>query len=72
MVEFKAPLTPTGMLALVNVITHLKGKHIKQTLTNLEVSLGVPLDAGVRKAVLDGYNNLSRSILAEFGYKVEE
>ncbi len=55
---------------VVRYMQHLKGKYVKQTLTALEKS--GKLDSETRKAVLDNFNEFSRSIYKSFGYTVEE
>lgn len=47
-------------------LKNLRGKYIKQLLTQLE-SEGVMTPA-VRKLVLDNFNDLMRDILRELGY----
>ena len=60
------------LLDLVNQINHQKGKHMKNTLVQLEQSLDVDhLDAGIRKAVLDGFNDFTRSVFSILGYTVD-
>lgn len=51
-------------------LKNLRGKYIKQLLSQLE-SLGV-LTPDVRKLVLDNINDLMRDILRELGYDPNE
>ena len=51
-------------------LTHLQGKHVKQTLTRLE-ELHV-LTPEIRKIILDEINDLMRAIFKELGYTTED
>lgn len=51
-------------------IINLKGKHIKAVLTRLE-RFG-PVSRDTRKIILDEFNDLTREILRQLGYQVED
>lgn len=53
------------------VLAHLRGKYIKRTLELLEIEFGGEIPKPIRKAVLDGFNDLTRDVLTELGYGVE-
>lgn len=56
--------------ATQKMINHLKGKYIKRILVQLEAQ--GPVKPEVRKAVLDGLNDMARDIQKELGYEVVE
>ncbi len=56
--------------ALKKAIENLRGKHIKSMLSRLE-ELGV-VSPALRKIVLDEVNDLTRDILREIGFIVED
>jgi len=59
----------TDVMAVVRIVEHYKGKHLKALLIGLE-DAGVMTPA-VRKLVLDEFNSFSRSVLRRMGYTVE-
>jgi hypothetical protein len=59
------------VVMLVRYIEQQRGKAIKQTLTAVERVAGGELDKRVRKAILDGFNNYTRSIYTTLGYDLE-
>lgn len=61
-------------LALVEVANSIEAKkrvHCKLTLDALEREYGDSLPKSVRKAILDGYNDLARDIHTVVGFGVE-
>lgn len=61
------------LLNMLEMLDHATGKHTKHTLSRLE-SLNLPPEIfrEVRKAVLDGYNDLRREIERRVGLTIEE
>lgn len=58
-------------LALVEVATSIESRkrmHCRLTLNNLEREFKGQLPPAVKKAVLDGYNDLSRDVLTILGF----
>lgn len=51
-------------------IINLKGKHIKAVLTRLE-RFG-PVSKDTRKIILDEFNDMTRDLLRQLGYQVED
>lgn len=60
----------SNVVGVVNMLSDLKGKHVKALLTQLE-RIG-PLDPRVRKIVLDNFNNYVREAQRQLGYDVEQ
>lgn len=65
------------ILRLVRQIEQQRGKHIKQVLSTIErildadPSIEASVKKAVRKSVLDGMNNYTRTIYSMIGYEVE-
>lgn len=59
------------VVLLVRHIEQQRGKAIKQTLTSVERIADGDLDKRIRKAILDGFNNYTRSIYVSLGYDLE-
>lgn len=61
------------IVRVVKDIENQKGKYIKQTLTAMEkANGGSRIDPVTRKAVMDGFNNFSRSVQLVLGYSLEK
>jgi hypothetical protein len=59
-----------ALLEIVSKIESLKRMHQRLTLNAMERELGV-LPKNVRKAVLDGYSDLSRDVHAALGFGLD-
>lgn len=68
-------ITPETIATVARLIDQQKGKYVKQILASLEQiaqKREERLDPAVRKAVLDGVNNMQRAIYRILGYDIEQ